>query len=190
MATILQFRRYDTSTIDGTIGEDGEIFIEKRTADDSRGIRIQDGVTPGGRLLTTAFADISGTLSDNTILTAALNLKVDKTTYNTFKSTLAGDLAQKVDQAEYDATVGALAASVSQGGLVDIADDVNSVAVLFPIALQGTPSAVVVTIRKAAAADFNIFGSTRLVSSTGFTVDLSATTDSANYKLEYIVIGV
>jgi len=196
MATILQFRRYETAEISGFTPNDGEIFVEIRS-DGSRGIRIGDDEdTAGGQLLTTRFADLSGVVSDNPAMNAALNLKLDVSIFNDHLATAASQFNQKVDRSVYEARINAvdailnsLAGAVLNGTLVDIPSGVSEITVEFDTAMTNPPIAVVVSVRKPSADAHNIFATTRDVSETGFTVDLSGVTDSADYKLEYCVLG-
>jgi hypothetical protein len=68
MATTLQLRRYNTATIAGTTGADGEVFVDttKKT------LVVQDGSTSGGTPLATEGFVTSGLASLQTTVSAAL----------------------------------------------------------------------------------------------------------------------
>jgi hypothetical protein len=68
MATTLQLRRYNTATIAGTTGADGEVFVDttKRT------LVVQDGSTAGGFPMATETFVTSGLASLQTTVSAAL----------------------------------------------------------------------------------------------------------------------
>ena len=68
MATTLQLRRYNTATIAGTTGADGEVFVDttKKT------LVVQDGSTAGGTPLATEIFVTSALASLQTTVSAAL----------------------------------------------------------------------------------------------------------------------
>lgn len=80
MATQLQFRRYTADEIEGLVGLEGEIFVLMNDAD-RWSLRLQDGVTPGGKLLSNDIADLYGIISDNPIFISTLAAKLDTTVY-------------------------------------------------------------------------------------------------------------
>jgi hypothetical protein len=73
-------------------------------------------------------------------------------------------------------------------GTQAIAAGVDSVAVT-GLALSSVPAQVLVTMRKLTGG-LNLFATVRddSITTGGFTVDLSATTDAATYKLDYLTI--
>ena len=73
-------------------------------------------------------------------------------------------------------------------GTQALASGVNFVAVT-GLALPSVPAQVLVTVRKLTGG-LNLFATVRddSITTGGFTVDLSAATDAATYKLDYLVI--
>lgn len=144
MATTLQFRRYDTSTIAGLVGESGELFINL----DNGRIHVQDGVTTGGIQLSLKSeidgkSDIGHThgIGEITDLSTQLSSKADdsavvKLTGNqtiqglkTFDATeftveLGGDVGLSIDNANFRYKIGDTVVG-NNGHHIDIDDNVQ-----------------------------------------------------------------
>jgi hypothetical protein len=90
MPTELQFRRYAFSEINTFTGKMGEIFIHmdgewrdnQRIAPENWSLRIHDGVTPGGIVLSNWIGDLVGNVVDSPILTTAFDAKADLINFN------------------------------------------------------------------------------------------------------------
>lgn len=82
----------------------------------------------------------------------------------------------------------AAAGSGATGSKVDLVSGQDFI-VVSGLGLSSAPAAVVVTVHKPVTGNFNIFGTVveDTLSTDGFRVELSATPDSADYKLSYII---
>ena len=178
MATTLQLRRYNTATIAGTTGADGEVLVDttKRT------LVVQDGSTSGGTPLATEGFVTSGLASLQTTVSAALvnytinaNLTSTLTAYPT-NANLTSTLTGYPTNANLTSTV-STAISNLVGGAPAILDTLGEIATAL-----GNNSSLAVTLTssialKATSSDLSYLAWTSIVSrlqSSGYTLTLSS----------------
>ena len=178
MATTLQLRRYNTATIAGTTGADGEVFVDttKKT------LVVQDGSTSGGTPLATEGFVTSGLASLQTTVSAALvnytinaNLTSTLTAYPT-NANLTSTLTGYPTNANLTSTV-STAISNLVGGAPAILDTLGEIATAL-----GNNSSLAVTLTssialKATSSDLSYLAWTSIVSrlqSSGYTLTLSS----------------
>ena len=165
MATTLQLRRYNTATIAGTTGADGEVFVDttKKT------LVVQDGSTAGGTPLATETFVTSALASLQTTVSAALINYVTNTN-------LTSTLTAYPTNANLTSTV-STAISNLVGGAPAILDTLGEIATAL-----GNNSSLAVTLTssialKATSSDLSYLAWTSVVStlqSSGYTLTLSS----------------
>lgn len=113
MATTLQLRRYNTATIAGTTGADGEVLVDttKKT------LVVQDGSTAGGTPLATETFVTSAIVGLQTSVSAAL---LSYTTNANLTSTLTNFTINKLSSSGYTLTLSSNGALIPGSANMDL----------------------------------------------------------------------